>query len=166
MATINKKNIMDVRVNVTGTTSEIVDGKTVQKKVGEVKFKVRMTKEEIKNINSALVGINVPDDSGAARPLVGENGATVTVVVPSFMWTMWRTEMGESFPKIFGTITFDVDALEHIKSRDGKKNWIEASGFVPVAATGSKPYPDVDGLPSIDIRKKDTTGPATPPSNF
>ena len=76
-----------------------------------------------------------------------EKGGLVTVVLQSFEWDAWR-EDPVSFPKVFGTVSFTADGVEH-KHLDADANheetrdWYELTGFCPAgASTGRGLFPD------------------------
>lgn len=87
-----------------------------------------------------------------------EKGGLVTAVLQSFEWDAWR-EDAMTFPKVFGTIQFTADGVEHRhldadadhKSRD----WYELAGFCPAGeSTGRGLYPDFETLIKQNSAKK------------
>ena len=73
-------------------------------------------------------------------------GGLVTAVLQAFEWDAWREDV-ETFPKIFGTVSFTADGVEHkIMGADADheaREWYELTGFCPVGeSTGRGLYPD------------------------
>lgn len=75
-----------------------------------------------------------------------KEGGLVTAVLQAFEWDAWR-EDPMSFPKVFGTVSFEADGVEH-KHMDADadheaRDWYELTGFCPVGkSTGLGLFPD------------------------
>ena len=87
-----------------------------------------------------------------------KEGGLVTAVLQAFEWDAWREDTG-SFPKVFGTVSFTADGVEH-KHMDADadheaRDWYERTGFCPVGeATGRGLYPDFETLVKQNSVKK------------
>ena len=87
-----------------------------------------------------------------------KEGGLVTAVLQSFEWDAWREDTG-SFPKVFGTVSFTADGVEH-KHMDADadheaRDWYELTGFCPVGeSTGRGMYPDFATLVAQSSGKK------------
>ena len=88
-----------------------------------------------------------------------KEGGLVTAVLQAFEWDAWREDTG-SFPKVFGTVSFTADGVEH-KHMDADANheetrdWYELTGFCPVGeSTGRGMYPDFATLVAQSSGKK------------
>lgn len=87
-----------------------------------------------------------------------KEGGLVTAVLQAFEWDAWREDTG-SFPKVFGTVSFTADGVEH-KHMDADadheaRDWYELTGFCPVGeSTGRGMYPDFATLVAQSSGKK------------
>lgn len=87
-----------------------------------------------------------------------KEGGLVTAVLQSFEWDAWR-EDATSFPKVFGTVCFTADGVEH-KHMDADadheaREWYELTGFCPAGeSTGRGLYPDFETLVKQNSVKK------------
>lgn len=89
---------------------------------------------------------------------VDAKGGLVTAVLQSFEWDAWR-EDAATFPKVFGTVCFTADGVEH-KHLDADadheaREWYELAGFCPAGeSTGRGLYPDFETLVKQNSAKK------------
>ena len=80
-----------------------------------------------------------------------KEGGLVTAVLQSFEWDAWR-EDAETFPKVFGTVCFTADGVEHMHldadaDHAESRDWYELTGFCPAGpSTGRGLYPAFDTL--------------------
>ena len=87
-----------------------------------------------------------------------KEGGLVTAVLQSFEWDAWR-EDATTFPKVFGTVQFTADGVEH-KHMDADadheaRDWYELTGFCPAGeSTGRGLYPDFATLVAQSSGKK------------
>ena len=87
-----------------------------------------------------------------------EKGGLVTAVLQAFEWDAWREDTG-SFPKVFGSIQFTADGVEH-KHLDADadheaRDWFELVGFCPAGkSTGLGLFPDFATLVAQGSAKK------------
>ena len=75
-----------------------------------------------------------------------KEGGLVTAVLQAFEWDAWRGD-AETFPKVFGTVSFTADGVEHkhmeADADHAAREWYELSGFCPAGeSTGRGLYPD------------------------
>ena len=76
-----------------------------------------------------------------------KEGGLVTAVLQSFEWDAWR-EDAATFPKVFGTVCFTADGVEHKHldadtTHEEARDWYELTGFCPVGeSTGRGLFPD------------------------
>lgn len=87
-----------------------------------------------------------------------EKGGLVTVVLQSFEWDAWR-EDAATFPKVFGSIRFTADGVEHrhldADADHEARDWYELTGFCPAGeSTGRGLYPDFETLVKQNSAKK------------
>lgn len=87
-----------------------------------------------------------------------EKGGLVTVVLQAFEWDAWREDTG-SFPKVFGTVQFTADGVEHkslaADAEHEAREWYELTGFCPAGeSTGRGLYPDFATLLKQNAVKK------------
>ena len=87
-----------------------------------------------------------------------EKGGLVTVVLQAFEWDAWR-EDAETFPKVFGSIQFTADGVEHqhldADADHEARDWFELTGFCPVGkSSGRGMYPDFATLVAQSSGKK------------
>lgn len=87
-----------------------------------------------------------------------EKGGLVTALLQAFEWDAWREDTG-SFPKVFGSIQFTADGVEH-KHLDADadheaRDWFELVGFCPAGkSTGLGLFPDFATLVAQGSAKK------------
>ena len=87
-----------------------------------------------------------------------KEGGLVTAVLQAFEWDAWR-EDATTFPKVFGTVSFTADGVEH-KHMDADtdhaaREWYELVGFCPTGeSTGRGLYPDFATLVAQNSAKK------------
>ena len=79
-----------------------------------------------------------------------KEGGLVTAVLQSFEWDAWR-EDPTSFPKVFGSIQFTADGVEHrhmdADADHEERDWYELAGFCPAGkSTGLGLFPDFETL--------------------
>lgn len=97
-------------------------------------------------------------DDLKALGVEAKEGGLVTAVLQSFEWDAWR-EDAATFPKVFGTVCFTADGVEH-KHLDADadheaRDWYELSGFCPAGeSTGRGLYPDFETLVAQSSGKK------------
>ena len=88
-----------------------------------------------------------------------KEGGLVTVVLQSFEWDAWR-EDAATFPKVFGTVSFTADGVEHKHldadaDHEEARDWYELTGFCPAGeSTGRGLYPDFATLVAQSSGKK------------
>ena len=88
-----------------------------------------------------------------------EKGGLVTAVLQSFEWDAWR-EDPTSFPKVFGTVSFEADGVKHMHldadaDHEEARDWYELEGFRPSGeSTGRGLYPDFATLVAQNSVKK------------
>ena len=87
-----------------------------------------------------------------------EKGGLVTAVLQAFEWDAWR-EDATSFPKVFGSIQFTADGVEHqhldADAQHEDRDWYELVGFCPTGeSTGRGLYPDFETLVKQSSVKK------------
>ena len=87
-----------------------------------------------------------------------KEGGLVTAVLQAFEWDAWREDTG-SFPKVFGTVQFTADRVEHMhKDADADheaREWYELTGFCPAGkSTGLGLFPDFATLVAQSSGKK------------
>ena len=87
-----------------------------------------------------------------------KDGGLTTVVLQAFEWDAWR-EDAETFPKVFGTIQFTADGIEHkslaADAEHEAREWYELTGFCPAGeSTGRGLYPDFETLLKQNSAKK------------
>ena len=88
-----------------------------------------------------------------------KEGGLVTVVLQAFEWDAWREDTG-SFPKVFGTVTFEADGVKHRhldadSDHEEARDWYELTGFCPAGeSTGRGLYPDFATLVAQSSVKK------------
>ena len=90
-----------------------------------------------------------------------EKGGLVTVVLQSFEWDAWREDTA-TFPKVFGSIRFTADGVEHrhldADADHEARDWYELAGFCPAGeSTGRGLYPDFTTLVAQNSVKKTET---------
>jgi len=121
-------------------------------KVGQIKayttgmlaMKVVMKSEDV-----ASLGIQVDNK---------DSHKLVQIKLQKYEWEAWREDKA-TFPKVFGQITFTLDAIEpkHLDAdptvgRNEDMDWLEGVGFCPAGeSTGSALLPEFDKL----VVKKD-----------
>ena len=80
-----------------------------------------------------------------------KEGGLVTAVLQGFEWDAWR-EDAATFPKVFGTVCFAADGVEHKHldadaDHEEARDWYELTGFCPAGeSTGRGLYPDFAAL--------------------
>ena len=87
-----------------------------------------------------------------------EKGGLVTVILQSFEWDAWREDTA-TFPKVFGTVSFTADGVEHqhldADADHEARDWYELTGFCPAGeSTGRGLYPDFATLVAQSSVKK------------
>ena len=88
-----------------------------------------------------------------------EKGGLVTAVLQAFEWDAWREDTG-SFPKVFGSIQFTADGVEHKHldadtTHEEARDWYELTGFCPAGrSTGLGLFPDFAPLVAQGSAKK------------
>lgn len=88
-----------------------------------------------------------------------KEGGLVTAVLQSFEWDTWR-EDAATFPKVFGTVSFTADGVEHKHldadaDHEEARDWYELTGFCPAGeSTGRGLYPDFATLVAQSSGKK------------
>lgn len=87
-----------------------------------------------------------------------KEGGLVTTVLQSFEWDAWR-EDAATFPKVFGTVSFTADGVEHrsleADADHEAREWYELTGFCPAGeSTGRGLYPDFETLVKQNSAKK------------
>ena len=79
-----------------------------------------------------------------------KEGGLVTAVLQAFEWDAWR-EDATTFPKVFGTVSFTADGVEHrhmdADADHESRGWFELTGFCPVGkSTGRGLFPGFAAL--------------------
>ena len=88
-----------------------------------------------------------------------KEGGLVTAVLQAFEWDAWREDTG-SFPKVFGTVSFEADGVKHMHldadaDHEEDRDWYELVGFCPTGeSTGRGLYPDFETLVKQNSAKK------------
>lgn len=88
-----------------------------------------------------------------------KEGGLVTAVLQAFEWDAWR-EDHTSFPKVFGTVSFEADGVKHMHldadaDHEEARDWYELEGFRPSGeSTGRGLYPDFETLVKQNSAKK------------
>lgn len=87
-----------------------------------------------------------------------KEGGLVTAVLQAFEWDAWR-EDATTFPKVFGTVCFTADGVEHknlaADAEHEAREWYELTGFCPAGeSTGRGLYPDFETLLKQNSVKK------------
>ena len=91
-----------------------------------------------------------------------KEGGLVTAVLQSFEWDAWREDTA-TFPKVFGTVCFTADGVEHQHldadaDHEEARDWFELAGFCPAGeSTGRGLYPDFETLVKQNSAKKAET---------
>lgn len=90
-----------------------------------------------------------------------EKGGLVTAVLQAFEWDAWR-EDPTSFPKVFGTVSFEADGAKHMHldadaDHEEARDWYELVGFCPAGeSTGRGLYPDFETLLKSSGKKQES----------
>ena len=90
-----------------------------------------------------------------------EKGGLVTALLQAFEWDAWREDTG-SFPKVFGSIQFTADGVEHKHldadtTHEEARDWYELTGFCPAGeSTGRGLYPDFATLVAQSGKKTES----------
>ena len=87
-----------------------------------------------------------------------EKGGLVTAVLQAFEWDAWRGD-AETFPKVFGSIQFTADGVEHqhldADDQHEDRDRYELGGVCPTGeSTGRGLYPDFETLVKQNSAKK------------
>ena len=88
-----------------------------------------------------------------------KEGGLVTAVLQAFEWDAWR-EDATTFPKVFGTVSFEADGVKHMHldadaDHEEARDWYELEGFRPSGeSTGRGLYPDFETLVKQNSAKK------------
>ena len=88
-----------------------------------------------------------------------KEGGLVTAVLQAFEWDAWREDTG-SFPKVFGTVSFEADGVKHMHldadaDHEEARDWYELVGFCPAGkSTGLGLFPDFATLIAQSSVKK------------
>lgn len=118
-------------------------------KQGMIKVKLIMKAEDVRSMGIAV-----------------DDGATVKIVqvkLQKYEWNSWREQDPDTFPKLFGKITFTLDCIEEkhldadpLKFREDDLDWLEGVGFCPAGnSTGTVLLPEFDDLIQDSQSKSD-----------
>lgn len=112
-----------------------------------VDLKVYLSAEEFR-----AIGADIGDKAGA----LGH------VRLNAFEWDAWREGDPDTFPRVFGTLSFTLEGAEFVPNKDPLKDgfW-RLLGFCPAGiASGTAMYPEFARLPKVE--KRDAAQPQTP----